>query len=104
MTKQLGVVGVLVPFVAVLFAFGSAEGQKEPVKVRREYQVFNMLDFSMQNSARLMQPGTAPGGGDAKAVFDHATKPLVEEFNKLGEEGWELCSGDGAMYWFKRRK
>jgi hypothetical protein len=54
MTKQLGVVGVLVAFVAVLFAFGSTEGQKEPVKVQREYQVFNMLDFSMQNSARLM--------------------------------------------------
>lgn len=102
MTKQLGVVGVLVAFVAVLFAFGSAEGQKEPVKVQREYQVFNMLDFSMQNSARLMQEGST--SADSKALIDKAMEPLVEEFNKLGEEGWELSSGDGAMYWFKRRK
>jgi hypothetical protein len=29
---------------------------------------------------------------------------LEREFNRVGEEGWELCSDHGGSYTFKRRR
>jgi hypothetical protein len=52
----------------------------------------------------MMQGGLAARAWEYKVLVPRDRTPREDELNRLGDQGWEVCAGDGSLLIFKRPK